>query len=65
MKLKEIDEGEKKIRGEEGYEISDDKEENIRISFGIERYYVKEGEGKKIEGRKREKDIKVIVEVDE
>lgn len=65
MKLKEIDKGEKKIRGEEGYEISDDKEENIRISFGIERYYVKEGEGKKIEGRKREKDIKVIVEVDE
>ncbi|AAL52251.1 GDYXXLXY domain-containing protein [Brucella melitensis] len=62
--FKDLATGETQIRGEAGYEISDDPEANIRLSFGIERYYVPEGEGHPIEGSQREHDITVLVAVD-
>ncbi len=64
MPFKDLAAGETQIRGEAGYEISDDPEANIRLSFGIERYYVLEGEGHPIEGSQREHDITVLVAVD-
>lgn len=39
----ELASGEVQIRGEAVYSISDDPQSNIRLNFGIERYYVPEG----------------------
>lgn len=51
-------------RGEAYYSISDDREANIRLNFGIERYYVPEGQGRAIEDSQRERRITAVVAVD-
>ncbi len=56
--------GEVQIRGEAAYPITDDADANIRLDFGIERYYVPEGEGRPIEDSQRERNITVVVAVD-
>lgn len=62
--LSELAAGEVQIRGEAAYSISDDPESNIRLNFGIERYYVPEGQGRAIEDSQRERRITAIVAVD-
>ncbi len=52
------------IRGEAYYSITDDREANIRLNFGIERYYVPEGQGRAIEDSQRERRITAVVAVD-
>ncbi|KAB2665871.1 hypothetical protein F9K85_20650 [Brucella tritici] len=62
--LSELAAGEVQIRGEAAYSIFDDPESNIRLNFGIERYYVPEGQGRAIEDSQRERRITAIVAVD-
>ncbi len=52
------------IRGEAAYSISDDPQSNVRLNFGIERYYVPEGRGRAIEDSQRERRITAVVAVD-
>lgn len=52
------------IRGEADHVISDDPESTVRLDYGIERYYVPEGEGREIEDAQRERAVTVVVSVD-
>ncbi|MFQ0813012.1 hypothetical protein AVM02_15110 [Brucella anthropi] len=56
--------GEVQIRGEAVYSIPDDPHANIRLNFGIERYYVPEGQGRAIEDSQRDRRITAVVAVD-
>ena len=55
---------EAQIRGEAIYPVSDDQDQTVRLNFGIERYYVPEGEGREIEDSQREHHITAVVAVD-
>ncbi len=59
-----LDAGEVQIRGETAYSISDDPESSVRLNFGIERYYIPEGQGRAIEDSQREQRITAVVAVD-
>ena len=52
------------IRGEAAYAIPDDADASIRLNFGIERYYVPEGQGRAIEDSQRERRITALIAVD-
>ena len=56
--------GELQIRGEATYPISDGSNATIHLRYGIERYYVPEGEGRAIENSQRALKITAIVAID-
>lgn len=62
--LSELAAGEVQIRGEATYSIFDDPQSNVRLNFGIERYYVPEGQGRAIEDSQQERRITAVVAVD-
>ncbi|ERI16317.1 MULTISPECIES: GDYXXLXY domain-containing protein [Brucella] len=62
--LSDLAADEVQIRGEAAYSISDDPQSNVRLNFGIERYYVPEGRGRAIEDSQRERRITAVVAVD-
>lgn len=51
------------IRGESYYRISDDASASVSLRYGIERYYVPEGEGRPIEEGRNERRITAVVAV--
>ncbi|MFD1794252.1 GDYXXLXY domain-containing protein [Ochrobactrum teleogrylli] len=53
------------IRGQSTYPVSGYPDQTIRLNFGIERYYVPEGQGRDIEIGQRESRISVVVAVDD
>lgn len=53
------------IRGQSTYAISDYPDGIINMRYGIERYYVPEGEGRAIEDSQRDLDITAVVAVDD
>ncbi len=54
---------EAQIRGESPYAIDDEPEQAITLDFGIERYYIPEGQGHDIEDAEREHRITAVVAV--
>ncbi|WP_025091426.1 GDYXXLXY domain-containing protein [Brucella intermedia] len=62
--LSDLAADEVQIRGEAAYSISDDPQSNVRLNFGIERYYVPEGQGRAIEDSQRERRITAVIAVD-
>ncbi|QWK78472.1 GDYXXLXY domain-containing protein [Ochrobactrum sp. BTU1] len=56
---------EKQIRGHSVYAISDYPDATISMRYGIERYYVPEGEGRAIEDSQRDLQITAVVAVDD
>lgn len=59
----DLAEGELQIKGETLYPIWTQLGGNVRLRFGIERYYVPEGEGLEIEGELDEDNITAIIAV--
>ncbi|MBV2142900.1 GDYXXLXY domain-containing protein [Falsochrobactrum sp. TDYN1] len=57
--------GEVQIRGDTTYPISDVPNAAIHLRYGIERYYVPEGEGRAIENSQRALKITAVVAIDE
>lgn len=57
--------GEVQIRGKSTYAIPDYPDATINMSYGIERYYVPEGEGREIEDSQRDLDITAVIAVDD
>ncbi|MFD1197406.1 GDYXXLXY domain-containing protein [Brucella gallinifaecis] len=53
------------IRGESPYAITDYPGATINIRYGIERYYVPEGEGRAIEDGQRDLEITAVVAIDD
>lgn len=53
------------IRGQSNYDIADYPDAVISMSYGIERYYVPEGEGREIEDSQRDLDITAVIAVDD
>ncbi|MDT4887408.1 GDYXXLXY protein [compost metagenome] len=53
------------IRGQSTYAISDYPDATISMRYGIERYYVPEGEGRAIEDGQRDLEITAVVSVDD
>jgi len=53
------------IRGQSAYAISDYPDGSINLLYGIERYYVPEGEGREIEDSQRDFDITAVVSIDD
>lgn len=45
------------------YETPEEKEREIRVDYGIERYYVPEGEGRPIEEARNEEEVAVVARV--
>ncbi|MDT6940673.1 GDYXXLXY domain-containing protein [Brucella pseudogrignonensis] len=53
------------IRGESTYAISDYPDATLTLRYGIERYYVPEGEGRVIEDSQRDLEITAVVAVND
>lgn len=51
------------IRGETLHQVSDAPDSNLNLHYGIERYYVPEGEGRDIESGQRERRITAVIAV--
>ena len=52
------------IRGEATHAIPENADANIHLNFGIERYYVPEGQGRAIEESQRKRRITALIAVD-
>jgi uncharacterized membrane-anchored protein len=63
--LTDLASDEVQIRGQSTYAISDYPDGIINMGYGIERYYVPEGEGRAIEDSQRDLDITAVVAVDD
>ncbi len=59
----DLDVQEVQLRGQSHYVISPDADHSIPLVYGIERYYVPEGEGRAIEKGQQEKRITVVLAV--
>lgn len=63
--LTDLASDEVQIRGQSNYGISDYPDAVISLNYGIERYYVPEGEGRAIEDSQRDLQITAVVAVDD
>ncbi|WP_343314306.1 GDYXXLXY domain-containing protein [Brucella sp. BE17] len=59
----DLDAEEVQLRGESRYVISPHADHSVPVAYGIERYYVPEGEGRAIEEGQQEKRITVVLAV--
>lgn len=64
-KFSDLASDEVQIRGQSTYAIADYPDATITIRYGIERYYVPEGEGRAIEDSQRDLQITAVVAVDD
>ncbi|WP_273725177.1 GDYXXLXY domain-containing protein [Brucella gallinifaecis] len=65
MSFTDLPEDEVQIRGESNYKIPDDSDATLNMRYGIERYYVPEGEGRVIEDGQRDLQITAVIAVDD
>lgn len=63
--LEKLTEGEVVLKGKTAYGMAGELPVNVTVHYGIERYYVPEGEGLAIEEAQRERRIEAVIAVSE